>query len=142
MLGKNKADRGKYMIDTMIGANTVIRGVIMAEETLRIDGTIQGEVISKGAVIVGTEGLVEGDVTADSILIAGKVKGNIYVKVKTEIAADGSVEGDITTKTLVVDEGAAFKGSCLMQVADAAIENPEVRSVDAKLEAAAASEDK
>ena len=129
MFGKNRADKGKRMIDTMIGANTVIRGAIMAEETLRIDGAVQGEAISKGAVIIGTDGVVEGDVTAESILVAGKVKGNIYVREKTEITSAGSVEGDITTKSLVIDEGAAFKGSCFMQVAEVTIEDPEIPKV-------------
>lgn len=142
MFGKHKADKGKHMIDTMIGANTVIRGAVIAEETLRIDGAVQGEAISKGAVIIGTDGVVEGDVTAESILVAGKVKGNIYVRERTEITAAGSVEGDITTKSLVIDEGAAFKGSCFMQVAEVVIENPEIPEVEALKEAAAAVEDK
>lgn len=142
MLGKKKDKAGKHMIDTMIGANTVIRGAIIAEETLRIDGAVQGEAISKGAVIVGADGVIEGDVTAESILVAGRVKGNIYVREKTEITADGSVEGDITTKTLVIDEGAAFKGSCYMQVSDVVIENPEVPAVEEKKESDAAKEDK
>ena len=142
MFGKNRADKGKRMIDTMIGANTVIRGAIMAEETLRIDGAVQVEAISKGAVIIGTDGVVEGDVTAESILVAGKVKGNIYVREKTEITSAGSVEGDITTKSLVIDEDAAFKGSCFMQVAEVTIEDPEIPKVEALREAAAAAEDK
>lgn len=138
MLRKNKADKGKHLIDTMIGANTVISGTIMAEETLRIDGAIQGEAISKGAVIVGVGGMIEGDVTAESILVAGKVKGNIYVREKTEITVDGSVDGDITTRTLVIEEGAAFKGRCCMRVAEVDIENPEAAAEEAKKEAAAA----
>lgn len=137
MLGKKSDKVGKSMIDTMIGANTVIRGAIIAEETLRVDGAVQGEAISKGAVIVGTEGVVEGDVTAESILVAGRVKGNIYVRERTEITSNGSVEGDITTRTLIIDEGAAFKGSCYMQVSEVVIENPEVPAMEEKKKALA-----
>lgn len=142
MLNKNKEHKKKSMIDTMIGANTVIRGKVIAEETLRIDGAVQGEAISGRSVIIGADGMVEGDVTAESILVAGRVKGNIYVREKTEITKNGSVEGDITTKTLVIDEGAAFKGSCFMQVSETLIKDPDTLAEAGHMELeAAVSED-
>lgn len=103
------------MIDTIIGEKTMIQGTLIAEETLRIDGTVKGEVISKGLVIIGEHGTVEGDISAEEILIAGTLNGNLHIQEKTEITRTGSILGDIATKSLVIDEGAAFKGSCSME---------------------------
>lgn len=102
-------------IDTIIGEKTVIQGTLLAEDTLRIDGTVKGEAISKGSVIIGEHGKVEGDVTAVEILVAGTVNGNLHIQEKAELTSTGCVNGDIHTRSLVIDEGASFKGNCSME---------------------------
>lgn len=102
------------VIDTIIGENTVLEGVINTKDTTRIDGRIKGEARSEGFLIIGEGGLVEGDVKAQSMLIAGTVKGNIYVQERLEVAESGRISGDVVTKTLIIAEGAEFEGKCNM----------------------------
>lgn len=104
------------MIDTIIGESTIIQGTLTAKDTTRIDGTIKGEVKSEGTVIVGETGKVQGDIDAANILVAGTVIGNLRIREKMEVTYTGRILGDIFTKTLIVDEGASFKGNCTMDV--------------------------
>lgn len=110
-----KAERSTGdMVETIIGESAVIEGTIRATETTRIDGTIKGEVLSQGTVIIGERGKVEGDISAVNILVAGTVAGNLRIQEKMEVTSTGTINGDIFTKTLIIDEGASFMGSCTM----------------------------
>ncbi|MCI9147677.1 MAG: polymer-forming cytoskeletal protein [Hungatella sp.] len=104
-------------ISTIIGNNSRIEGVLTASESTRIDGVLEGKIMSESSVIVGETGEVVGDITAVEILVAGIVYGNLIAKERIEMTSTGRVLGDLITKTLVIDEGASFKGNCTMEVA-------------------------
>lgn len=104
------------IINTIIGDNSKIEGVLTASESTRIDGLLEGKIISKSSVIVGEHGVVRGDISAIEILVAGTVYGNLTAEERIELTETGRVLGDLVTKTLVIDEGASFKGSCTMEV--------------------------
>lgn len=105
------------MINTIIGNNSKIEGILTASESTRIDGVLQGKIMSESSVIVGETGEVVGDITAVEILVAGIVYGNLIAKERIELTSTGRVLGDLITKTLLIDEGASFKGNCTMEVA-------------------------
>ena len=111
-------------IDTILGESAVLEGVLKTSGTTRVDGRIKGEARSEGLLIIGESGYIEGDVTADDMLIAGQVKGQIHVKDRLEIADTGKVTGDIYTKKLVISEGAAFEGKCVMTEEKVVVKTP------------------
>lgn len=104
------------IINTIIGDNSRIEGVLYASESTRIDGLLQGKILSESSVIVGEHGTVKGDINAVEILVAGTVYGNLTATQRIEITETGCILGDLITKTLVIDEGASFKGNCTMEV--------------------------
>ena len=104
------------MINTIIGGNSKVEGLLEASDPTRVDGLVQGKILSKSSVIVGEHGVVRGDINAVEILIAGTVYGNLKAEQRIELTETGRVLGDLVTKTLVIDEGASFKGSCTMEV--------------------------
>ena len=113
------------MINTIIGNNSKIEGVLTASESTRIDGVLEGKIVSESSVIIGENGIVRGDITAVEILVAGVVYGNLVAKERIEMTSTGHILGDLITKTLVIDEGASFKGNCTMDVApDTKAESP------------------
>ena len=59
---------------------------------------------------------MRGDIDAVEILVAGTVYGNLRAQERIQLTETGRVLGDIFTKTLVIDEGASFKGQCTMDV--------------------------
>ena len=90
--------------------------MLEASDPTRVDGLVQGKILSKSSVIVGEHGVVKGDIIAIEILVAGTVYGNLKAEQRIELTETGRVLGDLVTKTLVIDEGASFKGNCTMEV--------------------------
>ncbi len=103
------------VMNTIIGKDTTFTGTINISGGIRVDGTVKGKIISSDTVTVGSTGYVEADVEAQSAIIAGKVVGNLNAKENIELQAKSDVEGDIRTKSLVVEQGAVFCGSCNMK---------------------------
>ncbi|MBP2642354.1 MAG: hypothetical protein H6Q67_241 [Firmicutes bacterium] len=102
------------MMETVIGKDTKITGNIEANGTIRIDGQVDGEIITKGDVIIGETGVVKAKVKAHGATVAGSMYGNAEITEKFEISPTGKMHGDIKTGTLSIGEGAIFKGACEM----------------------------
>jgi cytoskeletal protein CcmA (bactofilin family) len=98
----------------IIGAGTVIEGEIKSNGDIRIDGTIKGSVISKARVVVGSTGVVEGDIQGQNADISGLVKGKTSVLEMLFLKSTARISGDIQTGKLVVEVGASFTGNCSM----------------------------
>ena len=62
-----------------ISAGTIIKGEIVSPYDIRIDGTFEGKVQTKGRVVIGEKANVLGDIICGSIDLWGKVDGNVYV---------------------------------------------------------------
>ena len=116
MFGTKRKGDTIGMINTIIGGNSKIEGLLTAAESTRIDGLLEGKIMSESSVIIGEHGLVRGDIDAVEILVAGTVYGNLRAQERIQLTETGRVLGDIFTKTLVIDEGASFKGNCTMEV--------------------------
>ncbi len=114
--GKSKSDFGRGgELSTIIGKDTDINGNLHLKNSLRIDGTIMGDVKTRDTIIIGKDGTIEGKVTARNVLMGGTVKGNVFASEKVFLESTASIEGDITALQLVVDEGAHFNGKCNMK---------------------------
>ncbi|MCR4654940.1 MAG: polymer-forming cytoskeletal protein [Lachnospiraceae bacterium] len=105
-------------ITTIISADTSIEGNIVTGNSIRLSGSVRGDIISKGLVIVTQDARVKGNITAESVLVAGSVEGNLNIVNKTNIESTGEVIGDITTKRLLIDEESVFSGKCTMTRGD------------------------
>lgn len=118
MMGRNKnANSGadaRTKVSTIIGKGAVFDGNFTAPETIRIDGTLNGNCECKELLILGTDGQIKGDITAQNVIISGKVEGDIVVNGKLELLSTGKLTGNITARSLVIDEDACFDGRCTM----------------------------
>lgn len=99
---------------TIIGAGTVVEGLLKAAASTRIEGTVNGDITSEGVVVIANEGVVNGNITAVDVKISGNVKGNLNISGKTELVSCGRLTGDIRTGSLSIDETAVFQGNCKM----------------------------
>ncbi len=98
----------------MISEGTKLKGTINSQNDIRIAGKAEGEVISKGKLIVTSSGVIEGNVKAADADVAGKVEGELHVTNKLILRQSAIIDGDIFTKTLIIEEGAQMNGSCKM----------------------------
>ena len=117
MLGKNNnTDSGKTQmkIGTLIGIGAVFDGNISAPETIRIDGTLNGDCTCQGNVILGTDGVIIGNIQAQNVTLSGKVTGDVHASGKLELFSTAKLAGNVTARSLIVDEDACFDGRCTM----------------------------
>jgi cytoskeletal protein CcmA (bactofilin family) len=101
-------------IENVLGQSLVIRGDLTADGGFRIDGTVEGNVESKAAIVVGESGVVRGDVRGTDIVVAGQVQGNVICTGHLEILAKGRIEGDIDAKSVRIETGGVFRGTSRM----------------------------
>lgn len=115
MIKKTFSSEVNDLMDTIIGKDTLITGTIDVKGALKVDGTIKGKIICSDCVTIGATGLVEADIESNTAVIAGHMVGNIATTDKVELQAKCELEGDIKTKSLVIEQGAVFCGSCNMK---------------------------
>ena len=112
MLKKNKntayVDDAHAKIGTVIGEGAVFNGNLSAPETIRIDGTVNGNCNCDQCLILGPQGQITGNIFAQCVIISGTVDGDIAVDGKLELLSTGKLIGNITAKSLVIDENACF----------------------------------
>jgi cytoskeletal protein CcmA (bactofilin family) len=105
-----KVDR----LESFIGANSVFKGDIETKGTLRIDGTLNGNV-NADWVILSEKAILKGDIAARGSIIGGKVEGNLKVKELVELKSKGVIAGDVYTNKLSIVEGGVLNGRVSMQ---------------------------
>lgn len=101
-------------IETVIGSTAHVSGKITSDAGIRIDGIFEGEIHIAGNLIVGENGKVIADISAENISVSGAVKGSIQASGRLEILSTGRVWGDISVSSFLIDEGGFFRGQSTM----------------------------
>ena len=98
----------------LIGTGTIIDGNINSNGDIRIDGTLKGNLSTKGKVIVGDTGKISGEVNCKNFEVEGSVDGKIIVTDLLSLRSKSKILGDIYTSKLAIEPGAIFTGKCDM----------------------------
>jgi cytoskeletal protein CcmA (bactofilin family) len=100
--------------ETIVGPATEVHGRLVANESMRIDGRIIGNIEARQgkdvSIALGRTGFVQGDIYAFRVLIAGRVEGNVYATERVELHEGAEVRGDITYGQLGIEHGAKLNG--------------------------------
>ena len=110
-----KGDETKGDLNGFLDAGSHMQGELSFEDTFRVDGKLTGKVSSKGDLVVGERGLVEGTIKVARVFVSGTLKGAVEAEQRIEITAGGRLLGDIKTPTLVIEEGGFYEGRCSME---------------------------
>lgn len=108
-------NQAKDRIENVIGPTASLKGDLICEGGVRIDGVFVGRVESQGNVIIGEAAKVEAEIRGNNVSVSGAIKGNITAAGRLEILSGGQVLGDITVDSIVVDEGGVFTGEVIMK---------------------------
>lgn len=114
MLRKGSGTPEQSEITAFLGKGTEFKGVLSFEGTIRVDGKLEGEVVSKDTLIAGDGAFLQGEISVGTIILSGKIVGNITASQKVHLLAPASVQGNIKTPKLIVEEGVALDGKCEM----------------------------
>ncbi|MBP5412027.1 MAG: polymer-forming cytoskeletal protein [Bacteroidales bacterium] len=97
-----------------VSVNTEIKGDIITDNDIRIDGKLIGNIVSSLRIVLSESGHIEGDIKCNNRDIAGTVKGNITVNETLTIQSTADIHGNISAHKLVIEQGAVFCGHCTM----------------------------
>ena len=100
----------------MISEGTKVNGNVHSNSDIRVAGSIEGEALSKGKLIVTASGRIKGDVTSSDADVAGRLEGEVRISNKLILRKSAIVDGNIYTKSLLVEEGAQINGACRMGI--------------------------
>ena len=113
----------------IIRKGTEIKGDVSCAGDIRIDGSLKGNLISEGKVVVGPEGVIEGEITCKNADISGTIKAKLMVKELLQLKSTANILSDINTNKLSIEPGAAFTGSCNMGTVVSGIKNEEKQEI-------------
>lgn len=110
----------------LLGSGTTVKGDIKLIGDFRIDGTLVGTIDCKGKVVVGSSGVIEGEIICQNADFSGQIKAQVKVAELLTLKESARFSGDIVTNKLAIEPGAKFSGSCQM-------EGNEISKSEAKL---------
>lgn len=99
---------------SLIAAGTTLKGDITSNGDIRIDGTLDGNIHCTAKVVIGANGVVNGDIAGQQADIMGKVNGTIQVKDLLQLKGNSHVDGNIRAGKLQIEPTANFNGQCHM----------------------------
>ncbi|MCX6118836.1 MAG: polymer-forming cytoskeletal protein [Proteobacteria bacterium] len=105
---------------TILTSGCHFTGKLYCRGATRIGGTIEGQVIAEGLLVIEDEAVITGEVDAEDIVIHGKVEGKINARNRIEFCSTADVHAEVSTPSLIVHDGALFNGRTVMtkKVAD------------------------
>jgi cytoskeletal protein CcmA (bactofilin family) len=98
----------------LISNGTDIIGDVKSNGDIRIDGTLSGNLSTKGKVVIGPTGRIKGEVICKNSEVSGVIEGKISVGQLLILKASSKILGDIATSKLAIEPGARFTGNCNM----------------------------
>jgi cytoskeletal protein CcmA (bactofilin family) len=120
MRGNQMFDKKEELVstgvaETIVGTSVKLKGNLKSEGDITIDGSINGEVKTKGSVNIGPNAnIIATSIKAKNINVAGTVQGNIQATDRLNITETGRVYGDISANILSISSGAIFSGKSIM----------------------------
>ena len=107
-------DPSKETFGSIIGSDLEIFGSLLATKSLRIDGTVIGDIKTKAGadvcIALGKTGLVQGNISGVRVLVAGRVEGNVLATERVELHSGADVHGDIIYAQIGIEQGARLSG--------------------------------
>ena len=102
----------------LISNGTEITGDIKSNGDIRVDGSLTGNLNTKGKVVIGPTGKIKGEVLCKNSEVSGIIEGKISVVQLLNLKASSKILGDIATSKLSIEPGARFTGTCKMSDSD------------------------
>src|ERR1044071_5128274 len=94
----------------VLNSDVEIKGNLKFAGELTFDGKLDGEIQTDGTLHLGDGAVVNGNISAQSVVVRGKINGNITAKEKIDIKAKTELFGDIRATKLAIEEGVTFVG--------------------------------
>jgi cytoskeletal protein CcmA (bactofilin family) len=102
-------------VSTLLGLGTTIEGTLAFTETIRLDGVVNGKILSeKGTLIIGERAVVEAQIQVATAIVRGTVTGHIVATNRIDLYAPANIHGDIQAPVVAIENGVRLNGNCRM----------------------------
>ena len=98
----------------VLARQTEFTGTIEVSDSIRLEGTLRGEVRTQATLHIVPQADVEAKVQAAFVVIGGKFKGDVECDQRVDLLADCRATGRLHTKAITIEEGAVFDGTVAM----------------------------
>jgi cytoskeletal protein CcmA (bactofilin family) len=88
----------------------IVNGSLTSETSGQITGIVKGDVWVKNRLIIHKEGVVNGDVTAEELVVYGRIDGDIIKCCKTTVHSFAVIKGNIATSEIHIEKDAVIEG--------------------------------
>ncbi len=105
---------GSSNLSAFIDQGSDFQGKLTFKDTVRIDGSFQGEITSENTLIIGETGTIEATINSNTVVVSGTVVGNVIASRQIVLHKSAQVTGDLEAPSLVIEEGAIFNGQISM----------------------------
>ncbi len=104
----------KSMEFNLISTDTTLKGEFHSEQDVRINGVFIGNISTKGKLIVGPVGSVDGTIVCKNAEIEGHVNASVDVEEMLAIKGTAKIIGDISMSRISIEPGAVISGKYTM----------------------------
>jgi len=94
----------------VLNSDVELKGTLKFSGELVFDGKLDGDINSDGALSLGDNAVVKGNISVNSVVLRGKINGNIIAREKIDIKTKTELFGDIRAPKLAMEEGVTFVG--------------------------------
>ncbi len=103
------------VFESIIGPTLRVEGNLIIQKGVRIDGTVDGNILQQdgqdAVVAISEKASVTGDVRANSVILSGYLKGNIFASTRVELLKTARIDGNISYSSIGMEVGASINGS-------------------------------
>lgn len=100
-------------INTILGDGSFVKGDLRINGFVRVDGDVDGDLITDGKIIIGANARIRGNIQAFSVTVGGIVTGDIIATEKIELLETSIVIGDVVAHQVSIEDNVFFQGHCI-----------------------------
>jgi cytoskeletal protein CcmA (bactofilin family) len=130
---KNKFESRTGRIGSLIGPDTVMKGDVDFIGDLRVEGAVRGDVSvsldGSGVLMLGENGIVNGNVRVTHLVVYGSITGSVYVTDLVELRSSAVISGDVYYGTMEMQMGAVIEGNLVHLEALSKSSEPELSAL-------------
>ncbi|MDQ7916567.1 polymer-forming cytoskeletal protein [Mesonia sp. MT50] len=98
-----------------ISQGTTFKGDIQAQGGFRVEGTLEGTLITTGKVVIGKSGIIKGEMKCENADVEGSFSGKLKVNSALLLKSTAQIDGEVITGKLSIEPGADFNATCAMK---------------------------
>ncbi len=108
-------DLDETTIATILADDLAIKGTLKFSTSLMIKGSLEGDIISEGLLVVSSTAKLTATITTKDLISYGEIQGDVTATGKVVLKGSAVQSGNITTPTIEIETGSVMNGSLIMK---------------------------